>query len=214
MENEVFDIKIYHADDDRNPNRPRRIREGEYHIEWHRTGIQFKECPVGKIHSKSGIVGDVEVEPNKIVTWQKMMKPDSENEEFQYIQADGNILYVFRIIKRKPDDWLDWCTKVPDNFNEEVLWMIAQIYEDQSHSTTKEIRKINEDLNKKVLLPLGINDSLRSIILEVWQRRLEESLVRDLHNYSINRDEGSYSISDAVELLKDALILSRTRLSS
>jgi len=205
MGSEILDIKIYHADDDGNPNRPRRIQEGEYHIEWHRTGIQFIKCPAGRIHSKNGIVGDIDVDSSIIVTWQQLMKPNSENEQFQFIQANGDILYVFRVIKREQQDWLDWCTKVPDNFNTEVLKQIAQIYEDKPFAqlSIKEIVKNRDYLEH--LLPYGIDDSFCEIIREAWKQRLEERLIQDLLYADPNDDKGIHKVSQAVGFIKELI---------
>ena len=74
MEDEmIFEIKIYEWDKDgsRYHRRPRRINDGEYHIEWHRKGIEFKQCPEGNIHHPDGMIQDIHVMFGKLVRLQK-----------------------------------------------------------------------------------------------------------------------------------------------
>ena len=185
MEDEmIFDIKIYEWDKyGRNyTNRPRRIDDGEYHIEWHRQGIEFKRCPDGIIHHTSDRIQDVHVMSGQLVSWGELTEPAGSNGLllFEFYPDANTPRYKILVIKRAPSEWIEWNTRVPDNINTEVMWQLAQIEEWKwkPQMPLNEIRNILIELQNS--LPEGIDDSVRDLILNTWKQRWMERAAQSM----------------------------------
>lgn len=187
MNSSYYDIKIYHSYDQDNRYSPRRINENGYHIEWQRAGILFLQCPDGKIHREDSGVEDIHVHSDMLIEWKKMMKPtDTTIKKFQIIDSNGTVHYVFRVIQRTFEEWLNWCNEVPGNYNLEVMFQIAEPYESKwnDETTFGEIIEICTKFGND--LPLGIDDIVRDLILETWQQRLEQRVIKGLLSDDVN----------------------------
>lgn len=186
MEDELYDIKIYEWDDDNNSNSPRRINDGEYHIEWHRKGIKFKQCPEGNIHHSDGMIQKIYVMSGKLVLWDELMGTEYSNELFEYIPIAGTPRYKIRIKKRTVPKWIEWNKKVPNNINTEVMWQLAE-NEERKWSAQMPSNEIGSTLTElKSNLPPGIDDTVRDLILETWQQRLEQQVIKGLLSDDVN----------------------------
>lgn len=204
----IHDIRIYHYDDYvlSDIQFPRRINEGACCIEWHRKGIQFLHGLKGTLHLEKDDFADICVEPEKIVSWNSLLKYDGNREWFQFVQEDGTIPYKLMVIKREAEKWMELSISVPNNINSEVMWKIAEIYEEQwSFKTpTHEIIRICDEVLPQYL-PMGIDDQVRDIILGTWRQRKEERIVQDLRS-SENLEESRQRIIDAVDCFKYLMI--------
>lgn len=183
MEDElIYDIKIYEWDKDSNrySNRPRRINDSayQYHIEWHREGIEFVQCPEGIIHHVDNRITDINVKSGIRVYWKELMRHEDSNEFFEFKPNADTPRYKIRVIKRTSSDWKDWCDKIPDNINTEVMWQLAEI-EERKWSAQMPLNEIGStSIELKSSLHPAINDPVRDLILATWQQRLEQRVVK------------------------------------
>lgn len=183
MEDEmIYDIKIYEwgKDSYRYTMRPRRINDGEYHIEWHRKGVEFKQCPEGNIHHPDGKIQDIRVMSGKLVLWDELMGIEHSNELFEFIPVTDTPRYEIRVIKNTILDWIEWITAVSNNINTEVMWQLAQI-EEWKWSVQKPLNEIrNTVIELQNCLPKGIDDNIRDFILNTWKQRWVECAAQSM----------------------------------
>ncbi len=180
----IYNIKIYDWDkfDSNHSERPRRIDDGEYHIEWHRQGIEFKQCPDGIIRHNSGKIQDVLVKSGQLVSWGELMRNEDKKELFNFIPSDpaNSPRYKILVLKRSLSVWIEWNTRVPDNINTEVMWQLAQIEERKwmPQMSLNEIRNILIEFQNS--LPEGIDDDVRDLILNTWKQRWMERAAQSM----------------------------------
>ena len=173
----LFDIIFFSGSEPSNSD-PRRINDGEYHVEWHRKGIQFVRCPKGVIRKKGSTDAVAHVASGTIVPLEQF----ANNDYYDIVPDDGPVQRHFRIRYRDYEKWLEK-NSIPNNVNMEVLLQIAEIYEHRwaDHPTLEETKACMENLRQE--LPSGVDDDTRNSILEVWRRRMENCLIKDLLSY-------------------------------
>lgn len=239
MSFKIYDIKFYNkTKEDKqgdfrylSPNEvdigyhgPRRINEHEYQIEWYRKGILFKKCPKSVIRKIEHHIEDIPIESGTMVTWDRLMDQNEHLETFQIIPNDGKARF-FRVKSRKPIEWLECNTIVPNNCNREVLLQIASIFEENNgiveeiknyqgnQDSSKELLNIKESFQNKSLtnsyqedkvlfilqrlLPKGIDDTLCNLILKTWKSRLKERAINDLYS------DNERLVANAIGFLKN-----------
>lgn len=173
----LFDIIFFSGSEPSNSD-PRRINDGEYHVEWHRQGIQFVRCPKGVIRTKNTNIDVAPVASGTFVPLEKF----ENNAYYNVVPDEGQVRCHFRIRYRDYEKWLE-NNNLPNNVNLEVLLQIAEIYEQRwaDHPTLEESQSCMESLKRE--LPTGVEEDARNSILEVWNRRMESCLIKDLLSY-------------------------------
>ena len=197
----IYDIKIYEwgKNSSRYSSRPRRINDGEYHIEWHRRGIEFRQCPEGNLHHHDGKIQAIHVKSGKLVPWDELIGTESSKELFEFIPIVDTPRYEIRVIKKTVLEWIKWNNnkEVPNNINTEVMWQIAQI-EEWKWSPQMPLNEIRSTMIKlQNSLPKGIDDHVRDLILNTWKQRWVERAAQ-----SMLSSETENQVSTAVNSFK------------
>ena len=175
----VYDILIYDPKEKQPPASPRRIVFDEYQIEWHREGIQFVKCPEGSMCNRGNPNDVIPIKAGDIVPWSRL----NDRERYDIKPENGEPVLVIRAFYRKDfKDWIQYCWVLPDNFNTEMMWYIARCFEDSFSKklSIKNIENICQELQQS--LSQGVDDTTRDLIVNTWERRLEEKIVKDLFN--------------------------------
>lgn len=173
----LFDIIFYSGSEPGN-NDPRRINDGDYQVEWHRKGIRFVRCPKGVIR-KRGSSDDVAPVASGVFV---PLEQFANNDYYDVVPNEGQVRCHFRIRYRDYEKWLEK-NSIPNNVNLEVLLQIAEVYEQRwvENPTLEETQACMDSLRQE--LPVGVDDDARNSILEVWRRRMESCLIKDLLSY-------------------------------
>lgn len=185
----IYDILIWPGSQDEQPdNSPRCIKDNEYQIEWGRDGLRFVKCPKGKM-SRTDVQGQsFAIETSTVIPWYQLEK----YKYYDITTENGEKRYCARVWWwSSVKDWLENCERFEENVNTEVMWKIAEIFEEKwdARITIKEVADICTWLEALFRGIDGTLDTLREKILGTWYQRLETRLTQDLlcpSEYSAN----------------------------
>lgn len=174
-----FDILIYKGVQ---PKRsPRRIVTDEYHIEWHRKGIDFVKCPEGWLRHQDDPDICFQISSGKLILWNQL----THQARYDVTTLSGEKQYVIKMYNRNEDKDDAFLKGFKESFNgeinanKEIMWYIAECYEEKWNQKPS-AQNAKENIEKLKDLPSGIDDNFRELLLKTWEQRLQEQLIKDL----------------------------------
>lgn len=172
-----FDFLIYKGTQPKHS--PRRIVTDEYQIEWHRKGIQFVNCPEGRLRYQENPEICFPISSGTIVSWNQL----TDKARYDVTTNSEEKKYVIRMFNRTDvEAFLKGFKEVFNeeiNANKELLWYIAECFEEKWNQKPS-AQNAKESIEKLKDLPSGIDDNFRELLLKTWQQRLEEQLIKDV----------------------------------
>lgn len=192
-----FDFLIYKGTQPKHS--PRRIVTDEYQIEWHRKGIQFVNCPEGRLRYQENPEICFPISSGTIVSWNQL----TDKARYDVTTNSEEKKYVIRMFNRTDvEAFLKGFKEVFNeeiNANKELLWYIAECFEEKWNQKPS-AKLAKENIRKLKDLPFGIDDIFSELLLKTWQQRLEEQLILDLYS----NDEKL--VMESIECLKTELL--------
>lgn len=176
----------------------------EIKLEWCLAGLKVCRSKDGAI-LKVANGKEISLKEDEIIPWNELIQGRARTEIFP-VEVEGKEICSCRFFYYTKKEWLDkkGCIVDSDNTSPEIMRQAVLILDDMYFTAvekgSKRLVKVKELAERaKELCPEGVDDRLRSQVLDLWKQRVRNAAVDDFLDSNVPEEDKM----DALEQMRN-----------